>query len=72
MGQYQCMLSADDTCILFSDNSWDLVHRNASIELNRLLQKLNLSRVNLSKWVPLCYTLGAVWIIIIYYRRVKF
>ncbi|KAE9545262.1 hypothetical protein AGLY_000805 [Aphis glycines] len=23
-------------------------------------------------WVPLCCTLGAVWIIIIYYRRVKF
>ncbi|KAF0770211.1 Uncharacterized protein FWK35_00015872 [Aphis craccivora] len=24
------------------------------------------------KWVPLCCTLGAVWIIIIYYRSVKF
>lgn len=44
MGQLQCMLSADDTCILFSDNSWDLVHRKASIELNRLIQKLNLKK----------------------------
>ncbi|KAF0766301.1 Uncharacterized protein FWK35_00004034 [Aphis craccivora] len=26
-----------------------------------------------NKWIPLCCTLGAVWIIIIlYYRRVKF
>ncbi|KAF0755675.1 Uncharacterized protein FWK35_00024802, partial [Aphis craccivora] len=25
-----------------------------------------------SKWVPLCCTLGAVWITIIYYRSVKF
>ncbi|KAF0748858.1 Uncharacterized protein FWK35_00026068 [Aphis craccivora] len=24
------------------------------------------------KWVPLCCTLGAVWIIIIYYRSVEF
>ncbi|KAF0764325.1 Uncharacterized protein FWK35_00003953, partial [Aphis craccivora] len=24
------------------------------------------------KWVPLCCTLGAIWIIIIYYRSVKF
>ncbi|KAF0772796.1 Uncharacterized protein FWK35_00007463 [Aphis craccivora] len=24
------------------------------------------------KWVPLCCTLGAVWIIIIYYRSIKF
>ncbi|KAF0756974.1 Uncharacterized protein FWK35_00009670, partial [Aphis craccivora] len=24
------------------------------------------------KWVPLCCTLGAVWIIIIYYKSVKF
>ncbi|KAF0759163.1 Uncharacterized protein FWK35_00038591, partial [Aphis craccivora] len=24
------------------------------------------------KWVPLCCTLGTVWITIIHYRRVKF
>ncbi|KAF0764320.1 Uncharacterized protein FWK35_00007002 [Aphis craccivora] len=26
----------------------------------------------MGKWVPLCCTLGAVWIIIIYYRSLKF
>ncbi|KAF0766879.1 Uncharacterized protein FWK35_00003806 [Aphis craccivora] len=26
----------------------------------------------IGKWVPLCCTLGAVWIIIIYYSSVKF
>ncbi|KAF0760434.1 hypothetical protein FWK35_00012155 [Aphis craccivora] len=26
---------------------------------------------NFKKWVPLCCTLGAVWIIIIYYRSVR-
>lgn len=29
---------ADDTCILFSDNTWDSVDNKASSELNRLIQ----------------------------------
>ncbi|KAF0763909.1 Uncharacterized protein FWK35_00018404 [Aphis craccivora] len=31
-----------------------------------------LIKKKVGKWVPLCCTLGAIWIIIIYYRGVKF
>lgn len=38
--------NADDTCILFSDDFWDLVHRKTIIELNRLIQKINVKKNN--------------------------
>ncbi|KAF0712413.1 Uncharacterized protein FWK35_00030874, partial [Aphis craccivora] len=31
-----------------------------------------IEKKKVGKWVPLCCALGAVWIIIIYYRSVKF
>lgn len=31
---------ADDTCLLFSDNTWDLVRTKAITRINRLIQKL--------------------------------
>lgn len=50
------MYYADDTCTLFSDNIWDLVHRKASAELNHLLQKLNCKITTINYEKTVCIT----------------
>jgi hypothetical protein len=50
---------ADDTCLLFSDNSWDLVFRKTGLELNRFIQNLNLKKitVNYEKTVLIAFSI---------------
>jgi len=35
---------ADDTCLLFTDATWDLVYNKAETELNKFIQCLNLKK----------------------------
>lgn len=39
---------ADDTCLMFSDNTWDLVFSKASTELNRFIQNLNYKKITVN------------------------
>jgi hypothetical protein len=45
---------ADDTCLVFSDNSWDLVHNKSVIETNRIIQKLNSIKLTINYQKTTC------------------
>lgn len=39
---------ADDTCLLFTDATWDLVYNKAETELNKFIQYLNLKKISVN------------------------
>jgi len=39
---------ADDTCLLFTDVTWDLVYNKAETELNRFIQNLNFKKITVN------------------------
>lgn len=41
-----------DTCLVLSDNSWDLVDNKSIIETNRLIQKLNSIKITIYNEKP--------------------
>lgn len=49
----------DDTCLLFSDKTWDRVHNNTGSELNRFIHKLNFKKItiNYDKTVFIAFSL---------------
>ena len=43
-----------DTCLVFSDNFWDLVHNKSIMETNHLIQKLNLVKITINYQKTVC------------------
>jgi len=39
---------ADDTCLLFSDKTWQIVHTKVINKLNCLIQKLNIKKITIN------------------------
>ncbi|KAF0769242.1 hypothetical protein FWK35_00004750 [Aphis craccivora] len=54
--------------MLIKNIQWIKIHLTYSCIIEIIKKK----KEEVGKWIPLCCTLDAVWIIIIYYKSVKF